>query len=96
MFAVERASWRFCVWRTALARSPHNRSPDKALHDAPTNPPHCHRLGATLIYVDVTRDEEAGVYVATSPDVRGLVAEAPTFDELFQEVEAGVDELTPC
>lgn len=55
-----------------------------------------HRVGATLIYVDVTRDEGAGVYVATSPDVRGLVAEALTFDELFWEVEAGVDELTPC
>lgn len=53
-----------------------------------------HRLGATLIYrVNVTHDEETGVYVATSPDVRGLVAEASTFDELFREVEAGAEEL---
>lgn len=53
-----------------------------------------YRLGATLIYrVDVLRDAEAGVYVATSPDVRGLVAEAPTMDELFREVDAGAEEL---
>ncbi|TAN09446.1 MAG: DUF1902 domain-containing protein [Burkholderiaceae bacterium] len=53
-----------------------------------------YRLGATLLYrVNVARDVEAGVYIATSPDVRGLVAEAATFDELFREVEAGADEL---
>lgn len=52
------------------------------------------KLGATLIYrVDVVRDAEAGVYVATSPDVQGLVAEASTMDELFKEVDAGAEEL---
>ncbi len=52
------------------------------------------RLGATLVYrVDVIHDTEAGVYVATSPDVRGLVAEAATMDALFHEVHAGADEL---
>lgn len=52
------------------------------------------KLGATLIYrVDVVRDVEAGVYVATSPDVRGLVAEASTMDDLFREVDAGAEEL---
>lgn len=52
------------------------------------------RMGVTLLYrVNVLHDPEAGVYVATSPDLRGLVAEAPTFDELFREVHAGADEL---
>ena len=52
------------------------------------------RLGATLVYrVDVLHDPEAGMYVATSPDLRGLVAEAPTMDELSREVHAGADEL---
>lgn len=52
------------------------------------------RLGVTLVFrVDVLRDAEAGVYVATSPDLRGLVAEASTMDELFREVYAGADEL---
>lgn len=51
-------------------------------------------LGVALLYrVDVTYDAEAGVYVATSPDVHGLVAEAATFDALFREVEAGAEEL---
>ncbi len=52
------------------------------------------RFGATLVYrVDVLHDPEAGVYVATSPDLRGLVAEAATLDDLFREVHAGADEL---
>lgn len=52
------------------------------------------RFGVTLVFrVDVLHDSEAGVYVATSPDLRGLVAEAPTLDELFREVYAGADEL---
>jgi len=52
------------------------------------------RLGLPLLYrVDVVHDADAGVYVATSPDVRGLVAEAATFDELFREVQAGASEL---
>ncbi len=52
------------------------------------------RLGATLVFrVDVLHDAEAGVYVATSPDLRGLVAEAATIDDLFREVHAGAEEL---
>lgn len=52
------------------------------------------RFGATLVYrVDVMHDAEAGVYIATSRDVPGLVAEAPNFDELFREVQAGAEEL---
>lgn len=56
------------------------------------------RLGAWLgmpvtVRVDILRDEEAGVYVATSPDLRGLVVEAETLDELFAEVRSAAVEL---
>lgn len=43
--------------------------------------------------VEVLRDDEAGVFVATSPDLAGLVAEAATLDELVKEVNAGVHDL---
>jgi len=39
-----------------------------------------------LVRVNVMRDEEAGVYVATSPDLQGLVAEGKTKDEVIQAV----------
>lgn len=52
------------------------------------------RLGVTLLYrVDVMQDAVAGVFIATSRDVPGLVAEAPSFDALFREVQAGAEEL---
>lgn len=52
------------------------------------------RLGVSLVYrVNVMHDAAAGVYVATSPDLAGLVAEAPTIEALFHEVHAGADEL---
>lgn len=51
-----------------------------------------HRLGfRLLVRVDVYEDEKAGVLIATSPDVRGLVVEADNFEQLKKEV----DELTP-
>lgn len=51
-------------------------------------------LGATLVFrVDVLHDQEAGVFVATSPDIRGLVAEAATIEELFHEVRSGAEML---
>lgn len=51
-------------------------------------------VGVTLkLRVDVLHDEEANVFVATSNDLRGLVCEAATFDELVKEVESSVDEL---
>jgi predicted RNase H-like HicB family nuclease len=46
-----------------------------------------------LIKVAVLFDSEAGVYVATSPSVRGLVIEAATLDEIRTEVEAALPEL---
>lgn len=46
-----------------------------------------------LIKVEVMFDNEAHVYVATSPTVRGLVVEAATLDEIRTEVERGLPEL---
>ena len=46
-----------------------------------------------LIKVDIIRDDEANVYVATSTDLKGLVIEAQTLDELEKEVFELVPEL---
>ena len=43
--------------------------------------------------VDVLQDAEAGVYVATSPDLTGLVAEAATLEALVVNINAGVLDL---
>jgi predicted RNase H-like HicB family nuclease len=52
------------------------------------------RFGVPLkVLVYVHHDEEAKVYFAHSPDLRGLVVEAPTLDDLWAEVQAGVDGL---
>ena len=46
------------------------------------------RFGVRItIPVDVERDEVSGVFIATSPLLRGLVVEAQTWDELLVEVE---------
>ncbi|UGQ44790.1 DUF1902 domain-containing protein [Massilia endophytica] len=51
-------------------------------------------LGIPLkIRVNVVEDEDAGVYVATSTDLRGLVCEAKTMDELVKEVNAATATL---
>ena len=46
-----------------------------------------------LIKVEVMFDNEAKVYVATSPTVRGLVVEAATLDKIRSEVEMALPEL---
>lgn len=52
------------------------------------------RLGIPLVVrVDVVYDKDANVYVATSPDLRGLVAEAKTKEELIASVYDCVDLL---
>ncbi len=52
------------------------------------------KLGASLYFrVKVSRDDEAGVYWAESPDLRGLVIEAATLEELLREVNLGAAEL---
>lgn len=43
--------------------------------------------------VQVMHDSEANVFVATSDDLRGLVCEASTLDELVKEVNTSIDEL---
>jgi predicted RNase H-like HicB family nuclease len=43
--------------------------------------------------VELIRDEEAGVFVATSPDLKGFVLEAATLDNLVAEMPAAVNSL---
>lgn len=51
-------------------------------------------LGFSLsIKINVVFDEEANVYVATSNDLKGLVVEAETLDELKQEVALLIPEM---
>jgi len=53
------------------------------------------RLGFTmLVRIDVVFDKEAGVFIATSSDVPGLVLESETFDGLTNEVQEAVINLT--
>lgn len=52
------------------------------------------KLGVPLlIKIEVERDEEAGVYIATSPNVRGFNIEAETLDEIKKEVELVLPEF---
>lgn len=46
-----------------------------------------------LIVVKVEHDDEAGVYIATSPNVKGLVVEAETLDEVRNEVSLILPDL---
>ena len=43
--------------------------------------------------IDLTWDEEAGVWVATSEDIEGLVLESGSFDALLERVRFAVPEL---
>ncbi len=45
------------------------------------------------ISVYVIRDDEAGVYVACRSNLKGLVAEAPTLDELHKNLDAAAEDL---
>ena len=52
------------------------------------------RLNVPLVLrVDVFRDPEAQVFIAKSDDLKGLIVEAPTKDELFKGVYDCVDML---
>jgi len=52
------------------------------------------RLGVPVIVkIEVLRDEDAGVYIATSPNLRGLVAEAASKDTLIDAVHDCIDLL---
>lgn len=55
---------------------------------------HAARFGVPLnIRVNVMHDDEAGVFVATSDDLRGLVCEASTMDELVVELNSAINDL---
>lgn len=52
------------------------------------------RLGVTLsVIVEVLYDDEAGVFVATSPNLYGLVVEASGIKELLHEIHTSIDDL---
>jgi len=46
-----------------------------------------------LIKVNVLYDSEVNVYVATSSDLKGLIVEAETLDELEREVKRLIPEI---
>ncbi|KAA0892625.1 DUF1902 domain-containing protein [Pusillimonas sp. ANT_WB101] len=51
-------------------------------------------LGVPIsLRVDVHHDSEANVFIATSPDLRGLIVEAATLDELIHETSGAVKML---
>lgn len=47
----------------------------------------------TLIRIRVIRDDEAGVFVGHSPDVRGLVVEADSLGEIAEEARLLLPDL---
>ena len=52
------------------------------------------RMGfRTVIRIDVIRDDEAGVFVGTSKDVRGLVVEAETLEGVLSEARSIIPDL---
>lgn len=50
-------------------------------------------VGSVSLRINVERDEEAGVFIATSPDLSGLVVEGRTLDELVPELRDCIDML---
>lgn len=52
------------------------------------------RIGVPLLLrIEVAKDEEAGVFIAVSPDLQGLTVEAASLEELHREVGYCVDDL---
>ena len=51
------------------------------------------RGGQMSLRIDLQRDDEAGVFVATSPDLRGLVVESASLDALVKDLPECVDML---
>ena len=46
-----------------------------------------------LLKIEVSHDKKSNVFIATSPDLAGLVVETKTIDQLFPEVYGCVDML---
>ena len=56
--------------------------------------PTLYRLGVTLhIQIEIIHDGEAGVYIATSPNLAGLVLESESVDQLTHEVSEAIPNL---
>ena len=52
------------------------------------------RIGMPMkLRINVMHDSEADVFVATSNDLRGLVCEAQTPEQLVSEINIAIDEL---
>ena len=52
------------------------------------------KIGIPLrLRVNIVKDNEAGVYVATSKDLHGLICEAATMDELMTEMNYAISDL---
>jgi len=52
------------------------------------------RAGVPLkLRIEVMRDEEAQVFVATSEDLPALIAEAASMDDLVKEIPLVIDDL---
>lgn len=51
------------------------------------------RVVPLKVLVCVSHDDEANVYTAYSPDLTGLVVEGRTLDELWPEIQAGIESL---
>jgi len=45
---------------------------------------------AVKVRVEIARDDEAGVFLASSPDLRGLHVEGETLDELHREIRSAL------
>jgi predicted RNase H-like HicB family nuclease len=52
------------------------------------------KLGASIVIrVDLIHDKEAGVLVATSPDIKGLIVEVETYEQLQAELKEAITAL---
>jgi predicted RNase H-like HicB family nuclease len=52
------------------------------------------KLGASIVIrVNLIHDKEAGVLVATSPDIKGLVLEVETYEQLQAELKEAITAL---
>lgn len=49
--------------------------------------------GIMISRIDVMRDGEAGVYIATSKQIEGLVIEADSLDGIKTEIQMALDDL---
>ncbi|ETD67736.1 hypothetical protein V757_10995 [Pelistega indica] len=52
------------------------------------------RMGITLsVMIEVLHDNEANVFVVTSPNLHGLIVEASDIKALLHEIHSSIDEL---